>query len=63
MTTLVHALHILRTLIKRRASHLHATATVCTQPVNRPLFSLNKGPTGVFKSVLETSRTEGKVRS
>ncbi|MEW5310417.1 MAG: hypothetical protein WDW38_002216 [Sanguina aurantia] len=28
----------------------------------RPLFSLNKGPTGVFKSVLDTSRTDGKRR-
>mmetsp|Transcript_5129 Transcript_5129/g.11158 ORF Transcript_5129/g.11158 Transcript_5129/m.11158 type:complete len:447 (+) Transcript_5129:390-1730(+) len=28
----------------------------------KPLFSLNKGPTGVFKSVLDTSRTDGKRR-
>ncbi|KAG2499617.1 hypothetical protein HYH03_002556 [Edaphochlamys debaryana] len=28
----------------------------------KPLFSLNKGPTGVFKSVLETTRTDGKRR-
>ncbi|PNW87410.1 hypothetical protein CHLRE_02g146600v5 [Chlamydomonas reinhardtii] len=28
----------------------------------KPLFSLSKGPTGVFKSVLETNRTDGKRR-
>jgi hypothetical protein len=28
----------------------------------KPLFSLNKGPTGVFKSVLDTTRTDGKRR-
>ncbi len=28
----------------------------------KPLFSLSKGPTGVFKSVLETARTDGKRR-
>ncbi|GFR48289.1 hypothetical protein Agub_g10061, partial [Astrephomene gubernaculifera] len=28
----------------------------------KPLFSLSKGPTGVFKSVLETTRTDGKRR-
>ena len=28
----------------------------------KPLFSLSKGPTGVFKSVLDTNRTDGKRR-
>jgi hypothetical protein len=28
----------------------------------KPLFGLSKGPTGVFKSVLDTSRTDGKRR-
>lgn len=28
----------------------------------KPLFSLSKGPTGVFKSVLDTTRTDGKRR-
>lgn len=28
----------------------------------RPLLGFNKGPTGVFKSVLDTSRTDGKKR-
>lgn len=28
----------------------------------KPLFSLSKGPTGVFKSVLETTRSDGKRR-
>ncbi|GLC41360.1 hypothetical protein PLESTB_001020500 [Pleodorina starrii] len=28
----------------------------------KPLFSLSKGPTGVFKSVLDTARTDGKRR-
>jgi AP-4 complex subunit mu-1 len=28
----------------------------------KPLFGLSKGPTGVFKSVLDTNRTDGKRR-
>lgn len=30
--------------------------------ISKPLFSLNKGPTGVFKSVLDTNRPDGKGR-
>jgi hypothetical protein len=28
----------------------------------KPLFGLSKGPTGVFKSMLDTNRTDGKRR-
>eukprot|EP00798_Chlamydomonas_sp_ICE-L_P015170 gene15170-21242_t len=35
---------------------------VVVNPGSRPLFSLNKGPTGVFKSVLDTSRTDGNKK-
>lgn len=33
-----------------------------TQAGLKPLFGLQKGPTGVFKSVLDTTRTDGKRR-
>jgi hypothetical protein len=34
----------------------------CLQASLKPLFGLSKGPTGVFKSVLDTNRTDGKRR-
>uniref|UniRef100_A0A383VHW9 MHD domain-containing protein n=1 Tax=Tetradesmus obliquus TaxID=3088 RepID=A0A383VHW9_TETOB len=37
--------------------------TVVAPPASlKPLFGLSKGPTGVFKSVLDTNRTDGKRR-
>ncbi|KAI8470762.1 MAG: Mu homology domain-containing protein [Monoraphidium minutum] len=37
--------------------------TVVAPPVGiKPLFGLQKGPTGVFKSVLDTNRTDGRRR-
>lgn len=53
------------------AAFLHTVLHACAGPFAdmatpqsalKPLFGLSKGPTGVFKSVLDTTRTDGKRR-
>ena len=47
----------LKTFVLNEPTVLTAQAST-----SKPLFGLNKGPTGVFKSVLDTNRTDGKRR-
>lgn len=39
---------------------LNEPTLIPQQTLQKPLFGITKGPTGVFKSVLETTRTDGK---
>eukprot|EP00201_Polytomella_parva_P010084 CAMPEP_0175072456 /NCGR_PEP_ID=MMETSP0052_2-20121109/19924_1 /TAXON_ID=51329 ORGANISM="Polytomella parva, Strain SAG 63-3" /NCGR_SAMPLE_ID=MMETSP0052_2 /ASSEMBLY_ACC=CAM_ASM_000194 /LENGTH=431 /DNA_ID=CAMNT_0016339971 /DNA_START=54 /DNA_END=1346 /DNA_ORIENTATION=+ len=41
---------------------LNEPIVLSPQILNKSLFSISKGPTGVFKSILETNRVDGKRR-